>query len=119
MAGGTFTISGLSASEPAGQRTFGPLTIVGSGVVGETLEVPLVNGDNTFAVPANAVAVLIIAPTNGAATLKLRTSANSGDAGLPINGVGLPMVFPFTTAPTSIIINSSAIQAAPLTLAFI
>ena len=34
---GTFTLTGLSASEPQGERVFGPATIVGEVVIGETL----------------------------------------------------------------------------------
>lgn len=116
---GTFTVTGLSASEPVGQRQFGPLTIVGTQVIGVTLEMPLAMGDNTVAVPTASVAVLIVAPINGAAALTLRTSANQADAGLPINGVGLPTVFAFQTTPTTLTINSTASQPSPITLAFI
>lgn len=117
---GSLTISGLSAGEPAGQRTFGPLPITGSTVVGETLESILASGDNTFAIPAGSVAALIIAPVNGTAVLKVRTSANSGDAGLPIAAANLPMVYPFPAAlPTSLIVNSSAGQTNPMTIAFV
>jgi hypothetical protein len=120
MAGGTFTIVGLAASEPAGQRTFGPLTIQGTQVVGETLEVPLVSGDNTFAVPVGAVAVMVIPPTTGTVALKLRTNTNAADGGLVLPSVNMPMVYPFPpTAPTSLIVNSSAPQTAPLTVVFI
>lgn len=119
MAAGTFTITGMSASEPAGQRTFGPLTITGQQVIGETLEVPLASGDNTFAVPVGAVAALIIAPLNGTTALTLRTNLNAADVGLAFSGIGNPMVFPFAVTPTSLIINSSGVQASPLTIAFI
>ncbi len=120
MAAGTLTVQGMSASEPAGQRTFGPLTITGTQVIGETLEAPLASGDNTFAVPTAAVACLIIPPTNGTAVLKLRTSANSSDAGLPLNGGGAPTLYPFpASAPTSLIVNASVSQTPPLTIAFI
>ena len=116
---GTLTISGMSAGEPAGQRTFGPLTITGTVVIGETLEVPLVSGDNTFAVPSGSVAALIIGPANGAATLKLRTNVNSGDGGLVINGAGLPTVCAFAATPTSLVVNASTSVSAPTTIVFI
>ena len=117
---GTLTISGFSGGEPQGSRTIGPVTITGTTVVEETLNVPLSSGDNTFAVPAGAVACLIIPPANGTAVLKLRTNTNSGDAGLVIPSINLPMVYPFPpTPPTSLIINSGASQTAPLTIAFI
>lgn len=117
---GSITITGLSASEPAGQRSFGPLTVTGTQVIGETLEAPLASGDNTFAIPTGSVAALILTPTNGTANLTLRTSSNSGDTGLPINGAGFPFVYCFpATIPASLIINSSAAVPSPLTVAFI
>lgn len=117
---GTLTISGLSAGEPAGQRVFGPLTITGTTVIDETLGIPLSSGDNTIAVPAGAVAAMIIAPTGTAATLKLRTNTNSGDAGLVINAAGFPTVYTFpATPPTSLIINASTSVSAATTIVFI
>src|SRR5690242_9561426 len=111
---GSLTISGLSAGEPAGQRTIGPLTIQGAAVIGETLEVVLSSGDNTFAIPAGSVAALIVPPVNGTAALKVRTSSNNGDAGLPVS-VSNPSVISFTASlPTSLIVNSGAGQTAPL-----
>jgi hypothetical protein len=64
---------------------------------------------------------MILGPTNGSATLLLRTSANGSDAGLPINGNGYPLVYPFptTSAPTTLTINASAASAAPINVAFI
>ena len=44
-------VEGLSASEPAGQRTLGPLSIPGTVIVGETLALALASGDNTITVP--------------------------------------------------------------------
>ena len=117
---GSLTISGLSASEPAGQRSFGPMTVVGTVVIGETIEAPLVSGDNTFSIPLQSVAALIITPTNGMVNLTLRTSSNASDAGLPINGAGFPFVYCFpATLPANLIVNSSAAQQSPLTIAFI
>lgn len=116
---GTFTISGASVSEPAGQRIFGPLSIIGTTMIGETLELTLNSGDNTVVVPANAVACMILAPSSATATIKLRTNANPGDAGLTLHGTGYPTVYPFpATIPTSLIINAS-VSVGPLTIAFI
>ena len=117
---GTITVTGLSASEPAGERVFGPISIRGSQVIGETLFVPLAQGDNTFSVPTGAVAALLVGPTNGAAQLTLRTDVNSTDLGLAFNGQGSPMVYPFPTAtPATLIINSSGGQSSPLSIVFI
>lgn len=120
MSGGTFTVTGLSASEPTGQRVFGPETIIGTQVIGETLAVPLSLGDNTFTVPAGSVAAWVQAPVNGAATLLLRTNLNSGDTGLPVNGTGYPLIYPFPlTPPSTLIINASAAQPGPTSIVFI
>lgn len=118
---GTFTVTGLSASEPTGERVLGPVVIQGTQVVGETLANSLSMGDNTYTVPTGASAAWIQAPVNGSSVLTLRTNLNSGDTGIPINGNGFPTIYPFSTsaAPTSLIINASVAQAAPLTIVFI
>ena len=117
---GTFTWAGMSAGEPAGERSFGPITIQGAVVIGESWAGPLVMGDNTIPVPTGAVAVTILPPANNTATLKLRTSLNSGDAGLPLYQGLWPTVYPFpTTPPTSIIINSASAVSAFTTVIFI
>lgn len=109
---GIVSIQGLSASEPAGQRVLGPLSIQGSIVVGDTFSGSLVLGDNTIPIPAGAVGAVIIPPSTGAAQLKYRTSLNSGDAGLPISP-SQPFVHIFPSPiPTSIIINANASQTA-------
>lgn len=117
---GSFTITGYSGTEPAGQREFGPWTVSGKAIIGETLAVPLVMGDNTFTVPTEATACAIVPPENGSVILKVRTNLNSGDAGLSINPAFVPFVYSFpATAPTSLIIYASSAQPAPLTIAFI
>ncbi len=117
---GTFTITGLSASEPTGSRTFGPITIQGTVVIGETIVEPLASGDNTVAVPLQSVACLIVSPTNGTTTLKVRTNIDSTDVGLEINGNGLPTLISWPSPiPTSLIINSSAASSAPISVVFI
>src|SRR5438270_3889467 len=116
---GTLTITGLSAGEPAGQRTFGPLTITGTTVEGETIVQPLISGDNTFAVPAGSVACLLIPPANSIVAVKVRTSLNSGDGGLPINPGSLPMVYPFPSPiPTTLIVNAASGTTGSFTIAF-
>lgn len=116
---GTLTITGLSATEPAGERKFGPITIQGTVVLGETYAAPLASGDNKFTIPTSAVAALIVPPLNGSAELKLRTSANEGDAGLPIS-TSNPVVYSFTTvAPATLIVHASTSVANPITVAFI
>ncbi len=117
---GTFTVSGMSAGEPAGERVFGPITIQGSVVIGDTFSGPLNMGDNTISVPTGSLAVMVITPQNNTATVKLRTNSNSGDGGLSLNPGGLPTVYPFpSTAPTSIILNAAVAVSAFTTVCFI
>lgn len=109
---GTVTITGLSASEPTGSRTLGPMSIVGSVVVGDTQTLALASGDNTISIPAGAVGVVLVPPTNASAALKYRTSLNAADTGLPINS-SQPFVHVFpATPPTSIILNAATSQTA-------
>ena len=117
---GTFTVTGMSAGELGGERVFGPITISGKTLIGSTFYNVLTSGDNTIAVPAGAVAALIIPPTGNITAIKVRTSANSGDAGLPINEGALPFVLPFSnTAPTSLILNSASATSAFCQVSFI
>ena len=118
---GTFTWSGMSAGEPGGERVFGPLTVTGAMVIGETVSVALASGNNTIAVPSGAVAVTVIPPANNTTTLTFRTSLNSGDTGLPLDPAW-PGVFmyPFPSiAPTSIIINAASPLSTFVTVIFI
>ena len=120
MAGATFTIMGMSAGEPQGQRVFGPLTISNTAVVGETLSVALSSGDNTYTVPTGSVAVMIIPPANNSTAIKFRTSQNSGDTGLSLNPGSIPFVYAFpSSAPSSVILNAGSSVSALTTIAFI
>lgn len=117
---GTFTVTGMSASEPSGQRRFGPITIEGSTIIGETLGVSLSNGDNAFSIPTGAVACWIVPAAVGGVSLTVRTSANASDAGLPISSL-LPFgPYCFSTpTPASLIVRAGGAQASPLTIVFI
>ncbi len=121
MAAGTLTVQGSSGAGPTGQITIGPITITGTQVIGEQIVSPLASGDNTFTVPTGALAALIVAPTTGTATLKLRTNVNSGDAGLTIHGGGSPTLYAFPSSgpPTSLIINASGAQTPPINIFYI
>lgn len=117
---GTLTIGGLAAGLPAGEEVIGPITITGTTAITALTGYVLASGDTTITIPTGAVAALLVAPTNGTATLKVRTSQNSGDAGLPICAAGLPMVYPLPQPlPSSLIVNSGATQVAPMTVGFI
>ncbi len=109
---GTVTVGGLSASEPAGQRVLGPMSIQGTIVIGDTQSQALASGDNTINIPAGAVGVVIIPPSTGSVVLKYRTSLNAGDSGLPISP-SQPFVHVFPSPiPASVIINAGSSQTA-------
>lgn len=105
---GTFTVSGASSGLATGSKTIGPLTITGTAVVGEVLDVNLSSGDNTLTIPPNAIAVWIVPPATNTQALKVRTSLNSGDAGLPISASDPFGPFCWRgLSPTTIIINAA------------
>lgn len=115
---GTLTVSGHSATEPAGERNFGPVTIQGKGA-GATYVRPLVIGDNRFEVPAEMVAAWIVPPTGNSAELKVRTNQNEGDGGLLVSETN-PTLFALpSTAPTVLILHASAGVASPTSIVFI
>jgi hypothetical protein len=118
----SITVSGLTPNDPAGAREIGPLTISTDQNVGETWAGVLSNGDNTIAVPPQAVAAIVIPPANASPTLlKIRTSFNTSDAGLPLYGYGLPFVYAWgpNAIPNSLIINSNSPVSAETTVVFI
>ena len=120
---GTLTVSGLSAGELAGERIFGPITMVGKAVIGETLVVPLTAGENTFAVPTEAIAVLIVPPFAVETTIKVKTNLNASDAGLPVGPSTTqlqPFVYSFPgTIPTSLILHPEAAISVGVSITFI
>lgn len=120
MAAGTFTITGLSSSEPTGERVLGPVVIQGQQVIGETLALSLTAGDNVVTVPQNSVAAWIQGPINGSITMTVRTNLNSSDTGLPMNATGFPLIYPFpVTGISTLIINASAGQSSFVSIVFI
>ena len=116
MANGSFTITGLSATEPAGERKFGPISIMGGAVIGETLETVLASGENTVTVPTGATAVLIVPPESGSAELKLKSK--SSDTGIVISESN-PTLWSFKLGITSFIVVSGSAGSKPATFAFI
>lgn len=119
---GTFTVTGMSSSEPAGQRTFGPISIQGRVVVGETLSTPLSSGDNSFLVPAGAIAVWIIPPATlqAVTVMSVRSDVDVNAAsGIQWNSA-LPFgPWPLPAGATLVIINAAGDVLSPTTLAFI
>lgn len=105
---GSFTITGQSAGLLTGTKTIGPLTITGTAVVGEVLDLNLVSGDNTITIPPSAIGVWFVPPTANTQALKFRCSLDSADAGLPISATDPfgPWVWR-GLSPTTIIINAA------------
>jgi hypothetical protein len=110
---GTLTLTGMAAGLASGQKTIGPVTMTGGSVVGQLTDATLATGDNTFPVPPGAFAVAIFLGNSVAATVKLRTNLDAGDAGVqiaPYGGVGFA-AFPLPAGTTSVILNASAAVA--------
>lgn len=102
------TISGMSAGLNSGTVQIGPITYSPTNSMCERFVLNLASGDNTVTVPPLASAVLIVVP-NTSNTIKVRTSIDSGDAGVQVAGgtAGFPVFLPFTgLSPTSVIINA-------------
>ncbi len=114
MSAGSFTLSGLSAGLPTGENALGPITFVGTNTIGSSYPTALASGDNTITVPSGSTAVAIIPPPGNAVAIKVRTSADSSDAGVSINpGAGFfVLCFP-SSAPASVILNAASAIAAP------
>ena len=106
---GTMTLSGACAGLASGQVVIGPVTTTGANIVGEILIVTLSSGDNTFAVPTGSTKVSVVLPQGSSATVKVRTSANPSDGGIPISPVtAVPWYAQdLVSGMTSIILNAS------------
>lgn len=104
---GTLTITGNEQGLLSGGKTIGPNTYTGSATVGQVTDVTLTTGDNTLTVPTGASYVYIVVSSGNTAVLKVRTSANSADAGLSLGTQG-PGVFPLPTGVTSVIVNAAS-----------
>lgn len=110
---GTLTIAGMAAGLTSGQKTIGPVTMIGASTVGQMFDATLEPGDNTFNLPAGYTftAVAIFLGTGGvAATVKVRTNLDATDGGLRVAPCSGPnfAAFPLPTGTTSVILNVSA-----------
>lgn len=117
---GSLTVSGMSAGEPGGERIFLFPTIVGKAVIGETIVTPMVSGSNVFSVPLESVAVVIEPFQGNEVSLKLKTSLNPGDSGLPLYPGGWPTMYPFPLEiPTTITIIAAGPTTSGVSITFI
>lgn len=103
---GTLTVAGLASGLLSGEKTIGPITMVGSAAIGEIRDLSLASGDNSVPVPAGATAVVIAAPA-GTGTLTLRTNLNAADGGLPFGPAGW-LAMPLIAGTTSLILGASS-----------
>ena len=105
---GTLTVGGMSAGLGVGEKIIGPITSTGTVAIGAISDLALSSGDNSVAVPTGAVAALIVFPAGISATVKVRTSVDSGTGVQLGNLSNAPWtVIPLPTSATSVIINSS------------
>ncbi len=112
---GSLNVGGLVAGMLTGEKIITGPTDVGKAIVGTITDVELIAGDNTIAVPKEAVHVLIVFPFAASpGEVKIRTSKNSGDAGLPVAASGF-VKWPIVSGTTSIIINGAVTGTTELT----
>jgi hypothetical protein len=104
---GALTISGLAAGLASGSKIIGPNTITGGAIVGEILDTALASGDNTFTIPAGAVAWALFIPSTSVTTLSVRTNLDTGH-GLGIAPTGPWAAASLPTGATQLIINAGA-----------
>jgi hypothetical protein len=77
----------------------------GKTVIGDRWAQELAAGDNTFAVPKEATAVLIVFPfVLEAGEVKIRTNLDALDGGLPVPAAGY-VVFPLLASVTSLVLH--------------
>jgi hypothetical protein len=104
---GSLTIGGSSDGLLAGSNVIGPVTINGKTILGDRWAQPLAAGDNTFQVPNEATAALVVFPfTLEGPEVKIRTNLDALDGGLPVPASGFA-VFPLLAAVTSVILHAS------------
>ena len=108
---GTMTIGGSAPGLLTGTKTIGPITDVGTAVVGTVTDVTLSSGDNTITVPSGATHVLIELPATNTVTLKVRSNLNSSDGGMPVGPTGF-VKLPLPAGTTSVIINAASTTGA-------
>ena len=112
-AAGNLTIQANVTGGPDGARTFGPLTVTTNAAVTQTTTLTLSVGANTVTIPTGTSVVVLLPPNSTAygttatfgGTLTLK--GVSGDTGSTMS-IKNPTVLSFDTAPSSIVINSTA-----------
>lgn len=105
---GQLTISGLAAGLASGSKIIGPNTATGGAIVAAIVDVPLVTGDNTVAVPNSAVFFALFIPTTNTSNLFIRTNLDNTDTGFPIAPAGPWMASSIASGVTSLIIHATA-----------
>jgi hypothetical protein len=104
---GSLTIGGMVAGLQSGSKIIAGPTMAGNTIIGTITDRELITGDNSFEVPKEAAAVLIVFPfVIEAGECKIRTNLDSADAGLPVPSSGF-VAFPLLKTVTSIILHSS------------
>jgi hypothetical protein len=104
---GTFTITGMAAGLPTGEKIIGPISATGNTTIGTIVDVQLASGDNTFAIPSQAVSVLIVFPQSMTQTIKARTNLDTGGCTIAPQSAAYFACLPLPTGATSLILNAS------------
>lgn len=105
---GSVTLGGLSSNLiTGGSKTIGPLTDVGTTIIGGITDASLSSGDNTFTVPTGASRVVVALGSNPTATVKIRTNLDSyGIEFAPYAG-NCFLTLPLPSGVTSVVLNAS------------
>jgi hypothetical protein len=110
---GTLTITGLATGMASGEKIIGPLTLTGSATIGTVTDLALAVGDNATPVPAAAAAVLIVLTAANTAAVRVRTSANASDTGLPLGTSGWAVI-PLPAGVTTLTLTASSAGSAEM-----
>ena len=116
---GTFTITGMAAGLPSGEKIIGPISATGNGVIGTIIDVQLASGDNTFSIPTGAVSVLVVFPQALTQTVKVRTNADTGGCQIAPQSAAYYAVLPLPSTATSLILNASGAVTLTTEITFI
>lgn len=116
---GTLTVTGMAAGLQSGEKIIGPITATGSSTIGTIIDTALSSGDNTITIPTGAVAVLIIFPISMSATVKVRTSADTGGCSVTPQNSATFCLLPLPSTASTVILNASSAVTLTTEITFI
>jgi len=115
----SLTVSGAVVGMLSGEKFVGPISSTNANTVSSIVSVTLTSGDNSIAIPSQAVVAMIVLSSSITQTIKVRTNLDSGGC-----TIGNPNYAPFTVIPvpsgaTSLVLNASAATSAPTEVTFL